>query len=246
MIRAAAGAGLAAATVLHAAPALAPVVPGVGPALGIRHRLDQVGGVSLTFDDGPHPQGTERTLEILRDAGVSATFFLVGEQVERHRALAAEIVAAGHGVGLHCHRHRSMLRLGPGHLRADAERGRALIEEATMRPITLHRPPYGIYSAPGLALVQSRGWEPVLWSQWGRDWARRATPESIARLCTRGLRGGDILLLHDADHYSAPGSWRSTVAALPMILAEIKRKDLEIVPLGRGAPGGSRAVASLV
>ena len=69
MIRAAAGASLAGAAVIHAGPALAPVVPGVGPALGLRHRIDRAGGVALTFDDGPHPQGTERILEALREAG---------------------------------------------------------------------------------------------------------------------------------------------------------------------------------
>ncbi len=236
MIRAA-GAGLGAAAVLHAGPALAPIFPGVGEAIGVRHRLDRAGGVALTFDDGPHPQGTPRTLEVLRNAGAAATFFLAGEQVERHRGLAAEIAAAGHSVGLHCHRHRNMLRLRPGHLGADLERGRALIEEATGRPIALHRAPYGIYSGAGLALVRSHGWEPVLWSRWGRDWARRATPESIAGLCTRGLGGGEIVLLHDADHYSVPGSWRNTVAALPLILEEVDRRGLEILPLGGDDPG---------
>jgi peptidoglycan/xylan/chitin deacetylase (PgdA/CDA1 family) len=246
MIRAVAGAGLVAGAVLHAGPALAPIVPGVGPALGIRHRLDRAGGVALTFDDGPHPQGTASTLEILREAGAPATFFLSGEQVERRPALAADIVAAGHGVGLHCHRHRNMLRLGPGQVRADAERGRALIEEATARPVALHRPPYGIYSGSGLGMVRSRGWEPVLWSRWGRDWARGATAESITRRSTGGLREGDILLLHDADYYSVPDCWRNTVAALPLILAEIERRGLKILPLEFGGPGESGAVASSV
>jgi peptidoglycan-N-acetylglucosamine deacetylase len=247
MTRGIAAAGLGAAAVLHGGPALAPVVPGVGAALGLRHRIDPARGVALSFDDGPHPQGTERILELLRDGGATATFFLVGEQVERHPALVAEIVAAGHRVGLHCHRHRNMLRLGPGQVRADLERGRALIEEATARPIALHRPPYGIYSGIGLAIVRSRGWEPVLWSRWGRDWARRASGESIAHRCTRGLRGGDVLLLHDADHYSAPGSWRNTAAALPLILEEIGRRGLEIVPLdGGGLPDPAEAVASRV
>ena len=164
--------------------------------------------------------------------------------MERHRAIAAEIVAAGHGVGLHCHRHRNLLRLGPGQIRADLERARALIEEATARPIALHRPPYGIYSGAGLAVVRSRGWEPVLWSRWGRDWAGDATPESIARLCTRDLRGGEILLLHDADHYSVPGSWRRTAEALPPIIDEIARRDLKIVPLDSGRPDWIGTVAS--
>ena len=244
MIRALAGAGLGAAAVLHAGPALAPVMPGVGPALGLRHRLDGVAGVALTFDDGPHPQGTERTLAVLGEAGARATFFLVGEQVDRDRGLAAEIAAAGHAIGLHCHRHRNLLRLGPGQIRADLERGRALIEEATGRPIALHRPPYGIYSGAGLAVVRSREWEPVLWSRWGRDWAAGATPESIASRCSRDLRGGEILLLHDADHYSAPGSWRATVKALPAIIDEIARRDLTILPLDCGRPDRTGAVAS--
>jgi len=240
MIRALAGAGIAAGAVAHAGPALAPVVGGVGPALGIRHRLDGDTGVALTFDDGPHPEGTERTLEILREFGARATFFLVGEQVERRPALAAEIVAAGHGVGLHCHCHRNLLRLGPRTLRADLERARALIEDATATPIALHRPPYGIYSGCGLAIIRGHGWEPVLWSQWGRDWSRRATPESITHLATGEARGGDIILLHDADYYSVPDSWRKTVAALPMILSEIGSSELSITPLADGGPGAPR------
>ena len=57
-----------------------------------------------------------------------------------------------------------------------------------------------------------------LWSRWGRDWRADATPASVARLAGEGLRGGDVVLLHDADHYSARGCWRSTVGALPRIL----------------------------
>ena len=97
MIAALAAAAASAAAVLHAGPALAPIVPGVGPALGITHRQEGADGVALTFDDGPHPQGTPQTLEILREAGATATFFLVGEQVARRPALVAEIVAAGTG-----------------------------------------------------------------------------------------------------------------------------------------------------
>src|SRR4029077_15385698 len=117
-----------------------------------------------------------------------ATFFLAGEQVERRPSLAAEIVAAGHRVELHGHRHRNQLRLTPRLLLEDAERGRAAIEEATGQAIADYRPPYGIFSASVLAAVRSRGWRPVLWSKWGRDWDRRATPESITRRITAGVR----------------------------------------------------------
>ncbi len=172
-------------------------------------------------------------LEILREAGAPATFFLVGEQVERHPALAAEIVAAGHRVALHCHRHRNALRLSGRQFGEDAERGRAAIESATGQPLADHRPPYGIYSAAALRFVRRRGWRPVLWSRWGRDWRGRATGRSIARLATASARDGDIVLLHDADYYSTPGSWARTAAALPIILEELGERGLKIASLRR-------------
>ncbi len=233
MIGALGAAGLSAAAVAFAGPALAPVVPPLGEALGILLRQEGEEGVALTFDDGPHPQGTPAVLETLREAGAPATFFLAGEQVVRRPALVAEIVAAGHRVELHCHRHRSQLRLGPRQLLEDAERARAAIEEAGGQAIADYRPPYGIFSGLGLRAVRGRGWRPVLWSRWGRDWSRRATPASIARRTTAAVRAGDVLLLHDADYYSARGSWVRTAAALPAILEEIDGRGLKPTLLRR-------------
>jgi len=233
LIKALLGAGSSAAAVLHAGPALAPVVPGLGLALGIEMRREGGEGVVLTFDDGPHPQGTPAVLETLRERGATATFFLAGEQVEQRPALVAEIVAAGHGVELHCHRHRNLLRLSPRAFLEDAERARAAIEDAGGQAIRDYRPPYGIFSAPTLRAVQRRGWRPVLWSRWGRDWDRSATAESIARRSSAGIMAGDIVLLHDADYYSARGSWVRTAAALPLILDEIEACGLKTASLRR-------------
>ena len=100
--------------------------------------------------------------------------------------------------------------------------GEAAIAEATGRPPRLFRPPYGIFSAAGLAIAR-RHYQPMLWSRWGRDWRGDATPSSIGARAGRGARAGDVILLHDADHYSAAGSWRNTVAALPLLLDELDR-----------------------
>lgn len=227
MSRAAAAAGLTAAAVAYAGPALAPVLPGLGEALGIELREPGCDGVALTFDDGPHPQGTPAVLESLREAAAAATFFLAGEQAERRPALVAEIVAAGHRVELHCHRHRNQLRLSGRELIADAERGRAAIEDAGGQEVRDYRPPLGIFSAVGLRAIRRRGWRPVLWSQWGRDWDASATPASITRRLIADVRAGDILLLHDADYYSARGSWVRTAAALPAILEELEARGLK-------------------
>jgi peptidoglycan-N-acetylglucosamine deacetylase len=235
LIRALPAAALAAGAVWHAGPALAPVVPAVGRGLGVVLRQDDLDGVALTFDDGPHPHGTVSVLETLREFDARATFFLAGEQVEQRPALAAEIVAAGHRVELHCHSHRNQLRLTPRMLIDDAERGRAAIEEATGQAIADYRPPYGIFSASGLRAVRGRGWRPVLWSKWGRDWDRRATATSITNRVTAGVSAGDILLLHDADYYSARGSWVGTAAALSKILELLEARGLKSRLLRRGA-----------
>jgi peptidoglycan-N-acetylglucosamine deacetylase len=194
-------------------PAPAAHVPALARALGIATTLDTP-GPHLTFDDGPHPQATPRVLELLRDRGVRATFFLVGEQVRRTGALRDEIAAAGHDIALHGDTHRTLVRLTPRMLRTDLDRG----SDAVRPTVGLHRAPYGIYSLGALREVRRRGLTPLLWSRWGRDWRASATAAQIARDVTRDLHPGDVLLLHDADDYSAPGSWRATLAALPAVL----------------------------
>ena len=201
-------------------------MPAVADALGLARRIDDPAGAAITFDDGPHPEGTPAALEALQEADAQATFFLCGEQVEREPALAAEIVAAGHTVAVHGYRHRNMLRLAPRTFVEDLERGIGAIEDAVgLRP-EIYRPPYGIFSYPGMVEVKARGLRSLLWSRWGHDWRGRATAEGIAAELTEGLRGGDVLLLHDADHYSAPDCWRDTVAALPRVLETIERAGL--------------------
>lgn len=221
----------AALTACWCSPALAPVAQPVARALRLPRRQADRGAVAITFDDGPHPQGTPAVLEALREADARATFFLVGEQVERYPGLAEEIVAAGHAVALHGYRHRNPLRLLPHSFEADLDRGAAVLGEATGSPPVIHRPPYGIYSLTALGDVRARGLQPLLWSRWGHDWRGSATARGVADELTEELRGGDVLLLHDADHYSADGSWRATAAALPEVLRRIEGAGLKTVAL---------------
>jgi len=207
-------------------PALAPIVPAVADALRVDRRVSSDCAVAVTFDDGPHLEATPAVLEALRAAGARATFFLVGEQVLRRPALAAEIAEAGHEIALHGHRHRNALCLTHRSFVDDFERGRAVVSEATGVDPVRYRPPYGIFSAASLAAARRR-LEPLLWSRWARDWRADATAESVHALVTRELAAGDVLLLHDADEYSDPGCWRATVAALPRILETLGAAGLQ-------------------
>jgi peptidoglycan/xylan/chitin deacetylase (PgdA/CDA1 family) len=210
--------------------ALAPVLPPAADALGLPRRLPpNAAGVAITFDDGPHPEGTPAILDILADASARATFFLIGEQVERRPARAAEIVSAGHAIALHGHRHTLQLRMTDAAVRADLERGRAAIADAVGIDPVYHRPPYGIYSGAGLTAARATGLKPLLWSRWGKDWRKFTTPRRIASRALRDIHARDVILLHDADFYSSRESYRRTAEALKLILTELKAQELGTV-----------------
>jgi peptidoglycan/xylan/chitin deacetylase (PgdA/CDA1 family) len=210
--------------------ALAPIVPGVAGSLGLQRRLGPgADGVAITFDDGPHPEGTPAVLELLARAGARATFFVIGEQVAARPQLAASITDAGHQIALHGHRHRLQLRLGREDVEEDLRRGVEAVAQATGTEPVWHRPPYGIYSSDGLRAVRASGLKPLLWSQWGKDWRKFTSPQRISARVTNHMLPGDVILLHDADFYSAKDSHRRTVAALSLILAELKRRKLGTV-----------------
>jgi peptidoglycan-N-acetylglucosamine deacetylase len=213
--------------------ALAPVLPSAAHALEIPRTLGSFpgssAGVCLTFDDGPHPEGTPAVLELLARAGARGTFFVIGEQVKRRPELVARIAREGHIVALHGHRHRLQLRLSAGEVRADLLRGAAAIEDAVGATPAWHRPPYGIYSAAGLRAARVAGMRPLLWSRWGRDWRKFTTPDRIAARVTREMARDDVILLHDADFYSAKNSHERTVAALALIMNELGERKLDTV-----------------
>ncbi|HEX4363034.1 MAG TPA: polysaccharide deacetylase family protein [Solirubrobacteraceae bacterium] len=211
-------------------PAPAAHVAPLCDVLGIARRLDLgSGAVGLTFDDGPHPQGTPAVLDALAAARAQATFFVVGDQLRAYASLAGEIVAAGHRLAVHGDRHVCTSLRTPRGLRTDLDRCAALVSELAGAAPDRYRPPFGIFSPLALADARRRGWTPLLWSTWGRDWAARATPARIAERATRTIAAGDVVLLHDADHYSAAGSWQRTAAALPQILDELARRGLHSV-----------------
>jgi peptidoglycan/xylan/chitin deacetylase (PgdA/CDA1 family) len=207
---------------------LAPHVPRAAWGLGIQRTVSGA-GVALTFDDGPHPEGTPAVLEILKRFDARATFFVVGEQVEQRPELVQRIVADGHDVALHGYRHRCQLLIGAADARADVERGFATVSEVLGHPPVLHRPPYGIYSPAGLAAARARGMKPLLWSRWGKDWRKFTTPARIARRIVPGATPPDVILLHDADFYSSKHSHRRTVAALELIMNRLADREIGTV-----------------
>jgi peptidoglycan-N-acetylglucosamine deacetylase len=217
-------------------PALAPIVPRIAASAGIARHLERP-HPTLTFDDGPHPRGTPAVLDALDAADARAIFFLVGEQVERWPEIAADVAARGHEIAVHGQRHRVQLRLSDAQIGVDIARAISTIRAATGVEPRFHRPPLGIYSQGGLAIARELELEPLLWSHWGKDWRRFTTARRIAARATRAVGPGDVILLHDADHYSSRNSWQRTLAALPEILRALQ-------PTGSGSESTGTATLS--
>ncbi len=195
-------------------------------------------GVALTFDDGPDPESTRRVLDVLDAAGVQGTFFVIGKKAEKHADLVREIVRRGHEVGLHSYAHDRLFSLrSEERVRADLERGMAVLTSITgVRP-TLFRPPIG-HTNPIIARVaEALDLVVVGWSVSARDGTGRAAVESSASRVRRGLKDGAIVLLHDAaergDHTPVGPE------VLRLVLDEVARRQLDVVPLARFLPGAT-------
>lgn len=182
------------------------------------------GRVALTFDDGPDPEGTPAILDRLDELGLRATFFPLGSAVERHPTLVAEIARRGHQVGTHGYRHDRHLLRSPRWVRDDLARADAAMVAAGLRP-RWYRPSYGQVTAATLLAARRRGWEPVLWSAWGREWAT-PDPAAVAGRIVRRLRAGAIVLLHDSDAHGRPGMWRVARDVLAPVADELDRRGL--------------------
>jgi peptidoglycan/xylan/chitin deacetylase (PgdA/CDA1 family) len=184
--------------------------------------------LALTFDDGPHPDSTRRVLEILREHGARATFFVLGSKAARFPELVREIAAAGHAVGVHGHEHDRLYALRSTRFVArDLERASAAIEAAMgVRP-TLFRPPVGFVS-PSVAVAAERaGLVLVGWSARTLDGRGGSRAERVLARATAALENGAILVLHDAaerdDHVPA------SLAVLGAILERLRERGLSAV-----------------
>jgi peptidoglycan/xylan/chitin deacetylase (PgdA/CDA1 family) len=227
-----AGAGAGAAVALHAVPALASI--GVVRRV-LTPRLAGIGApdhVALTFDDGPDPASTPAFLRVLDDLGWKATFFMLGEMVEKAPGLAAEVAAAGHEVAVHGDAHVSMLRRLPRDAHDDIARGLERVVDATGTEPHWFRPPYGTLSAGSVRAARQLGLETVLWTAWGRDWRPDATPETVVHDVMRGRVAGGTVLLHDSDCTSSPESWHATLGALPLLAEALAGRGLTTGTIG--------------
>ena len=189
--------------------------------------------VVMTFDDGPDEDATPAVLDALDEAGIKATFFVVGEQLMRHHGIARRAAMAGHELALHGFTHRRHADLIPPDARDEIPRGVGAFEAATGSKPRFFRPPYGRFSEHSYKACEAMGLQPVYWSAWGLDW-EDIRPDRITDLVTRDLTPGAIVVLHDSPRYADRPTARPTAEAIPLIAAAAAERGLEWVTVGEG------------
>jgi peptidoglycan-N-acetylglucosamine deacetylase len=181
--------------------------------------------VHLTFDDGPHPSATPRVLRILKMRHLKATFFLLGENVDRYPDLVNEINDQGHTVGNHALTHSSLLLKPSSWQSSQIRYTNEVIQKVIGITPRLFRPPFGRFDLGTLRAASSQGLKTVMWDVDSMDYSAQSIPSIIRRVC-RQTEGGSIVLFHDND---------STSAKIPEylipILDNLEQRNLSFAPL---------------
>ncbi len=209
--------------------------------LPMPYRIGQFGAkknmVALTFDDGPDPLWTPKILDILKRENAKAAFFIIGLQAEKNSALLQRIFREGHEVGNHTFTHPDISGISKRYMMVELNLTERLFEaKLGVKPV-LFRPPYSIDQEPDTAdevrpleVAQGMGYITVGDKIDPNDWRDdpRPAPEQIVQSVIEQAKhhGGGVVLLHDGGGFRAP-----TVAALPMLIRELRAQGFQIVPV---------------
>lgn len=176
--------------------------------------------IHLTFDDGPHPVATPIVLKELKKHNIQATFFLLGQNVQKFPELVRQINDEGHQIGNHSFTHVNLFFKNKAFLRNEMMHTSAIIEEITGRQIKYFRPPYGYFNRSTLKVVQELDLTCVLWSVDSKDYLVISTADILHRVIPITSKGS-ILLFHDNDLTS-----ERIATYLPIVLNALFRKEL--------------------
>lgn len=173
--------------------------------------------IALTFDDGPHPVYTREILDILREYNIRATFFVIGENVEKYPELVEQELAEGHEVGNHTYSHCHLSEVAPEKIIREIEACEATVYQLCEYRTKLFRPPEGVLPEAIHDYTANADYTVVLWSIDTYDWAHNPI-DRIMENVRRNADPGDIILMHDSVNDSlTPDALRQVI---PYLLSE--------------------------
>lgn len=177
--------------------------------------------IAITFDDGPHKTNTPQLLDILKQRGVRATFFVVGQNAAEYPDILKRIVAEGHELANHSYTHPVLASMSQSAVHEQLDKTHQAVLKATGVSMKLLRPPYGALSEPQRRTANSEfGYKVILWSVDPLDWKVRDAARVQNEIVSR-TQAGSIVLAHDIH--------KSTVDAMPETLDKLTEKGFKFV-----------------
>lgn len=180
--------------------------------------------IALTFDDGPEEYWTPKILDILKEKNVKATFFVIGQQVQKHPDMLRRIYAEGHVIGNHTFDHTNLTKIDAQQVDQEIEKCASTINEIVGKTPRLVRPPFGFHNEPVDNIVYSKNRIIILWSLDTEDWKGLDAATIKGRILPK-IQNGYIVLQHDGVNPKLGGS----IQALPDIIDGLKTKGYTFV-----------------
>ena len=177
--------------------------------------------VYLTFDDGPIPEVTPKVLAILDRYGVKATFFMVGENIDKHPDVFRQVIDAGHAVGNHTYNHLKGWKTPFDEYMENTDRCADRIQKTD-----LFRPPYGKATLRQRRALHRKGYRLIYWDILTRDYESTRTPEAMLAQIKRNVRPGSIINFHDSIK-----SNERMLTVLPQVIEFLQAENYEITTL---------------
>lgn len=184
----------------------------------------------LTFDDGPDQRYTAEFLNIIKDEGIKATFFVVADNARKNPELIDRMKRENICIGLHSLRHTHPYLCGCRTTERDFEQSLTIMKQLGCT-IKFYRPPWGKPNLYTKKFLRKNNLKLVLWDVMAGDWKARSTPELIARKVEENVFDGAIICLHDSgDKYGgAKGAPNRTIDALKIVIPKLKKKGYTFI-----------------
>ncbi len=181
--------------------------------------------VSITFDDGPNSEFTPRVLDLLAKYNAKATFFCIGQQVEKHPDILKKIIAQGHTIGNHTYSHANTFGFFPlDKVMNEITRTKKAVHASTEKEMMLYRPAFGVTNPQIEKAIKKLNLHSIGWNVRSLDTTSRSEKTILKRI-TRKVSKGDIILLHDTSE--------KTIVVLEQLLLFLREKNLSSVTVDR-------------
>ncbi len=186
--------------------------------------------VALTFDDGPNPPYTDRLLDILAEHNVKATFFMIGNRIEKYPETLQRAIAEGHQIGNHSYSHPVLGFCPPSYIQQEIERTDDLLRQAGVTGELVIRAPILTRFLP-VAWVLAKGSRAhISCNVWSWDWMTQ-NPDSITETVLKKTKPGSIIVLHDGKAENKDADRSGTVEATDQIITRLKQDGYRFVRL---------------